>query len=67
MDITLRLKRLFDYQKFEQDAELDALIGETDAYLARELTDDEMSFVNAAGEFESFGENEPSGEEDDDT
>ncbi len=45
-----KLKRLFDYQKFEGNADLQRIINATHArYGARELNLDEMSMVSAAG------------------
>ena len=44
------LKRLFDFQKFEGDKDLQDVIDSTHArYNARELSLDEMEFVAAAG------------------
>ena len=48
METTLR--KLFDYQKFEGNADLQQVIDSVHArYAARELNFDEMEFVNAAG------------------
>ena len=44
-----KLKKLFDYQKFEQNQKLAKLIDETLAD-CKELSEDELSFVSAAGE-----------------
>ncbi len=45
-----KLKALFDYQKFEGNAALQSVIDSVHArYAARELSLDEMEFVNAAG------------------
>ena len=41
---------LFDYQHFENNARLAKLIGETESRYARELSDEDLSLVNAAGE-----------------
>lgn len=46
-----KLKSLFDYQKFEKNSRLEKLISETENRYARELSDDDLSFVNAAGDF----------------
>ena len=46
-----KLFRLFDYQKFEGNADLQQIIDETHARLgARELSLDDMEWVNAAGQ-----------------
>ena len=47
-----KLKRLFDYQKFEGNSKLAALIAETESRCAQELSDDDLDLVNAAGEFD---------------
>lgn len=41
---------LLDYQKFDGDAALDALIAETERRCARTLSEDELELVSAAGE-----------------
>ena len=60
-----KLKSLFDYQNFEKNPRLEKLISETENRYARELSDDDLSFVNAAGDFNMRGatisENEISG------
>lgn len=45
-----RLKALFDYQKFENNESLNALIQETQMRLGAELSDDELSMISAAGD-----------------
>ena len=45
---TLRL--LFDYQKFEGNEKLGNVIGRVGGSSAKELTDDDVGFVNAAGD-----------------
>lgn len=45
-----KLKTLFDYQFFENNARLARLIGETESRCARKLSDEELGLVNAAGE-----------------
>ena len=46
-----KLFRLFDYQKFERNVELQQMIDETHARCrTRALSLDEMEWVNAAGE-----------------
>ena len=46
-----RLRRLFDYQKFEQNAELQSVVDAVHARYssARMLSDEEADQVNAAG------------------
>ena len=45
-----KLKKLFDYQRFEQNDKLEKLIHETESRYAKGLSDDDLSLVNAAGE-----------------
>ena len=46
-----KLFRLFDYQKFEANTDLQQVIDTVHArYRAKELTLDDMEWVNAAGE-----------------
>ena len=45
-----KLKKLFDYQRFEKNERLEKIIKETESRYGGELSDDELSFVNAAGE-----------------
>ena len=53
-----KLKALFDYQRFEKNERLEKLIRETENRYAGELSDDDLSLVNAAGEPE-IGSNMP--------
>ena len=47
---TAKLSRLFDYQRFEKNARLQRVIDEAHRRVgARELTDDELDQVAAAG------------------
>lgn len=48
------LKKLFDYQRFEKNERLEKLIRETESRYATELSDDDLSLVNAAGEPENI-------------
>lgn len=50
-----KLKKLFDYQRFEQNKKLEKLIYETESRYASRLSDDDLSFVNAAGELVTHG------------
>ena len=45
-----KLKQLFDYQKFEKNAKLDALIAGAHSRYAEALSDDDLEMVSAAGE-----------------
>ena len=45
-----KLKMLFDYQRFEQNAKLEKLIRETENRYAKELSEEDLSLVSAAGE-----------------
>ena len=44
------LSLLFDYQRFEHDAELEALFDEAESGYCAELSDDDLAQVSAAGE-----------------
>ena len=48
------LKKLFDYQRFEQNEKLDKLIGEAESRYEKALSDDDLDLVNAAGEPEEI-------------
>ena len=48
-----KLKKLFDYQHFENNSRLSELISETESRYAAELSDDELFMVSAAGEVEN--------------
>lgn len=45
-----KLKKLFDYQRFEKNPRLEALIQETESRYSAELSDDDLLMVAAAGE-----------------
>ncbi len=46
----MNLRGLFDYQRFEDNKRLGAMIAQTEAkYLRRELFEDDLGFLNAAG------------------
>ncbi len=45
-----KLKSLFDYQRFKGNEKLERLIVETESRYCKELSDDEMALVSAAGE-----------------
>ena len=44
-----KLKKMFDYQRFEPSARLAKLINETESRYAREISDDDLYMVAAAG------------------
>lgn len=50
MSTTKKLKVLFDYQRFERNERLQALIDETEARCLHNLSDDDLEWVSAAGE-----------------
>ena len=50
-----KLKELFEYQRFAKNPELDRLIRQTENRFGTELSDDDLSFVNAAGDGSSAG------------
>lgn len=50
MNIARTLTGLFDYQRFEKNKKLQALIDETEARCFHNLSDDELEWVSAAGE-----------------
>lgn len=49
MRMERQLKRLFDYQHFQNNKHLAALIAETEVREEEALSDELLSFVNAAG------------------
>lgn len=51
MNTEEKLKRLFDFQKFEQNQRLAKMINEAESG-AVELSDDELLLISAAGERE---------------
>lgn len=55
MNTEEKLKTLFDFQRFANDSELDALIQETEDRYFKALTDEELELVSAAGEVKSSG------------
>ncbi len=48
-----KLKQLFDFQRFQNNDRLARMIIETESRYGKELNDEDLSFVSAAGE-ESF-------------
>ena len=51
-----KIKKLFDYQRFENNSRLGKLIAETESRYAVELSDEELFMVAAAGEPENSTE-----------
>lgn len=47
------LKKLFDYQKFEKNKNLGKMIKNVEDKYSAELSDESLSFVNAAGDIDS--------------
>lgn len=45
-----KLKRLFDYQKFQNNPRLEAMLQEAEGRYAGSLSDDDLELVSAAGE-----------------
>lgn len=50
MDVARTLTSLFDYQRFEGNKKLQALIDDTEARCLHHLSDDDLEWVSAAGE-----------------
>lgn len=47
------VKKLFDFQKFEENKRLAELIAETESMYMRELSDDELENIAAAGDIDT--------------
>ena len=45
-----KLKALFDYQVFEKNAHLSRVINRAENHFARELSEEDLGLVNAAGD-----------------
>ncbi len=56
-----KLKGLFDYQRFANSKRLASLIEETESRYSKELDDDDLDFVNAAGDPHSLPKESPFG------
>ena len=50
MSTTKKLTALFDYQRFERNKRLQALIDDTERRCLCSLSDDDLEWVSAAGE-----------------
>ena len=53
MSTTKKLTALFDYQRFGRNERLQALIEDTENRCMNALSDDDLEWVNAAGEIEN--------------
>ena len=45
-----KLKQLFDYQKFQRNVQLGAMIAEVESRYENGISDENLAFVSAAGE-----------------
>lgn len=52
-----KLKKLFDYQKFENNKRLGAIISKSQDRLSASLEDDDLDIVYAAGDIYAQAEN----------
>lgn len=59
-----KLRKLFDYQRFEQNERLAALIDDTEIFYSGELSDDKLETVCAAGDIHGFPKADGNGEDD---
>ncbi|MGN1100353.1 MAG: hypothetical protein ACI4S9_08390 [Christensenellales bacterium] len=57
MNVSGLLKNLFDYQRFEDNKRLQALIEETENRCIYKLSDEDLEWVSAAGEESDFNYN----------
>ena len=48
-----KLSSIFDFQRFERNKKLQVLIDDTESRYAYALSDDDLEWVNAAGEIEN--------------
>lgn len=44
-----KLSQLFDFQRFQPNSRLEGIIADVESHYAREIDDDELLMVNAAG------------------
>lgn len=63
MSTTKKLTALFDYQRFERNKKLQALIEDTENRCMNALSDDDLEWVSAAGE-ETDPKDKKDGQED---
>lgn len=61
--IEQKLKDLFDMQSFIENARIEKLVQETNSRYGKELTDDMLEYVSAAGETDNYRDNKNSGNE----
>lgn len=54
-----KISKLFDYQRFENNAELAAVISESENRFAQALSDEDLFMVAAAGEIHPEGPKAP--------
>ena len=47
-----KLKKMFEYQRFENNSRLAKLISETESRYGAEISDDDLFMVNAAGDID---------------
>ena len=52
-----KLRKIFEYQRFENNSRLAKIISETESRYGAELSDDDLEFIAAAGEIETDDEN----------
>ncbi len=50
INTTLKLKRLFDFQRFERNERLQSVIDDTESRCLCSLSDEDLEWVSAAGE-----------------
>lgn len=53
MKTEAKLLSIFDFQRFEGNKKMQALIDDTESRYAYALSDDDLEWVNAAGEIEN--------------
>ena len=60
-----KLKLLFDFQRFEGNAKLAAVIEKAEACRAESLSDDDLEYVSAAGEIDALSDKDEKNRHDD--
>ena len=61
--IEQKIKGLFDLQSFVGNARIEKLVQEANSRYGKELTDDMLEYVSAAGETDNYRDNKNSGNE----
>lgn len=61
--IEQKLKDLFDMQSFIGNARIEKLVQEANSRYGKELTDDMLEYVSAAGETDNYRDSKNSGNE----